>query len=330
MIKLPIESGDILGESDSVSDNKDSDFGTVSVSRVIPYLCGLSRQKRRTRKLIMARVFIDDSGSSNTEPIVYAGGWVGQVETWDNFANEWEQSLVASNPKPIKYFKHYEARSLTGCFAGFTESQASDKMLSLVEVISRHDIYGGAFIVFREHYCRLIQKHALMIKGRISKILADPFYACVNSLMCSLIVAEYEKSPNDKVDFIFDGKPGSGQANRIIMMYENNRDFFMPERYRSIMGTAIAMDDKEVLPLQAADLLAGQVRASLPMTADKKTLIPVDVDPEPLAIIKRHRPIFINVVPEEALVNNIKTNNVFISTRRLSTIKRERERKGKK
>ena len=185
-------------------------------------------------------------------------------------------------------------------------------------------------MLWRKHYSRLIQEHALVIRGRNSRILTDPFCACVNALMCSLIIAEYENSPNDKVDFIFDGKPSSSQANLVIAMYENNRDFFMPESYRSIMGTAIAMDDKDVLPLQAADLLVGQVRAALPVADDKQTLIPVDADPEPLAMIKRHRPIFVNVVTEDAIINNIRTNNVAISTRRLSTIKRERNMEKKK
>jgi hypothetical protein len=319
----------ILGESYPECNNEESDFGSVSVSRIIPHLCGLPTHRRRARKLIMAKVFVDDSGSSKEEPIMYVAAWVGKVETWDRFANEWDKALTASNPKPIDYFKHYEARSLRKCFAGFTESQANEKMLNLAEVISRHSIYGVGFMLPREYHRRMIQKHALIIRGHASKILTDPFFICMNALMCYVLGAEHRNSPNDKVDFIFDGKPGSRQANLTIMMYENNRDSFMPEPYRSIMGTAMPMNDMDVLPLQAADFLAGQVRAALPVAADGHSLIPVEADPEPLALMRKHRSINIFAVPESDILDNISMNNVGISTRRLSTIKRERGREKK-
>src|SRR5687768_8459155 len=103
----------------------------------------------------MAKVFIDDSGSSAEEPVMWVAGWVGQVPTWDAFNNDWEVALAASNPKPIKYFKHYEVRSLSGCFAGFSESEAKAKMLNLAKVIAkyslrgRHSIYGVVYYVGR-------------------------------------------------------------------------------------------------------------------------------------------------------------------------------------
>ena len=101
------------------------------VSQVIPHLCGLPSGKRKRRRLLMAKVFIDDSGSSTNEPIMWVGGWVGEVPTWDEFSTEWEQALAASNPKPIKYFKHSEARSLTKCFTKFSEAEAKEKMVKV-------------------------------------------------------------------------------------------------------------------------------------------------------------------------------------------------------
>src|SRR5215218_4723633 len=109
----------------------------------------------------MARVFIDDSGSSSTEPLMYVAGWVGQGETWDKFAVDWEQVLAASNPKPIRYFKLNEAYALKGCFNDFLESEALDKKMALTEVINRHEIYGVAYIVGRPLLRHMIDKHAI-------------------------------------------------------------------------------------------------------------------------------------------------------------------------
>jgi hypothetical protein len=75
----------------------------------------------------------------------------------------------------------------------------------------------------------------------------------------------------------------------------------------------------EVLPLQAADLLAGQARLAL-LQRDTQ-------DPEPLNLLRRHLPMWIKVVDEEIILSTISFHNFGVSTRRLLTIKREGDRK---
>lgn len=263
----------------------------------------------------MAKVYIDDSGSSSTEPLMYVAGWVGQGEVWDRFEVDWGQTLAAPNPKPIKYFKLNEAHALKGCFDGFSESEALDKMMALTEVINRHEVYGVAYIVGRPLLRHMIDKYAITREGRAHQNLEDPFFICLNSLIGYVLGAEYVGHPNDKVDFVFDGKPGSRQATRAIAMYEVTRDF-MHEPYRSVMGTAAAMDDKVVLSLQAADFLVGQVRAA----------IKLGDDPAPLALMRRRKFIHVSTVSKEVIEATISAHNFGVSTRRLLTIKRERDR----
>src|SRR6266851_3102986 len=117
------------------------------MSQAIPHICGLSSEKRRRRRLIMAKVFIDDSGSSAEEPVMWVAAWVGQVPTWDVFDEDWQEGLYASNPKPISYFKHYESRSLSGCFTDFSRAEADAKVLSMAEAISKHKVYGVIYCV---------------------------------------------------------------------------------------------------------------------------------------------------------------------------------------
>ncbi|HEX8844670.1 MAG TPA: hypothetical protein VF791_08510 [Pyrinomonadaceae bacterium] len=263
-------------------------------------------------------MFIDDSGSSAEEPIMYVAGWVGQIPTWDAFADDWEMTLAAPNPKPIDYFKHNEALALKGCFAGFTESEANTKARNLAEVVARHDVYGAVYFVGRGQLKRMIEKEAVVIRDKVHQYLSDPFYICIGSLVGHMLGSQYGKYPDEKVDFIFDGQPGSSQATRFIAQYEVFREF-APEPIKRIMGTAIAMDDKEVLPLQAADLLVGQVRtAGQLMIAGQRM-----AEPELLAIMHQQRPIRIEPVTDEVIRQTISTHNLAISTRRLLTIKRQ-------
>lgn len=269
----------------------------------------------------MAKVFIDDSGSSAEEPIMWVAGWVGQVSTWDVFDESWNEALHANNPKPINYFKHYEARSLSGCFAGFTEDQANTKMLNLAGAIAKHSLYGEhslygvIYYVSRPFLNVMIEKHAVK---PVHQNLKDPFFICINSLTGYVLGSEYTKYPNDKVDFIFDGKLGSKQATRLITMFDVTKEY-VPEPLPSLMGSVIPMDDKDVLPLQAADLLAGQARLAFLQKAAQ--------DPEPLGLLRRNMPMWTKLVDKETIVSTISFHNFGVSTRRLSTIKRERDRK---
>jgi hypothetical protein len=272
----------------------------------------------------MARVFIDDSGSSAEEPLMWVAGWVGQVGTWDVFTDAWHKALIAKNPKPIRYFKHHEARSLTGCFAKFSDTEANTKMIHLAKVIAdhslygNHSIYGVIYYAFRPFLNAMISKHAV---NPVHQNLKDPFFICVNSIIGYVLGSESAKYPNDKVDFIFDGKPGSKQANRLIAMFELVKET-QAEPLPSLMGSAIPMNDMDVLPLQAADLLAGQARLAF---LEKRPR-----DPEPLALLRREVPMWIKLVDEETIRATISYHNFGISTRRLHTFKRERESRERK
>jgi hypothetical protein len=264
----------------------------------------------------MGQVFIDDSGSSGEEPVMYVAGWVGQASEWDAFSADWKETLTARNPKPIAYFKHYEARSLTKCFRGFTAPEANAKMLNLAAVITRYNVYGAVYAVARNYLRRMIQKHAVTIKGRAHQNLEDPFFICANSLMGYVMGSESVGHPGQKVDLIFDGKPGSAQANRLTTMLEVCREL-APEPIPHLLGSATPMDDKEALPLQAADLLVGQVRMAVQTRAE---------DPEPLKLIRQHKFVWVKIVDEEIILSTISFHNFGISTRRLLTIERERRR----
>jgi hypothetical protein len=287
--------------------------------QVIPHLCGLSKAKRERRRLIMAKVFVDDSGNSAEEPLMWLGGWVGEVPTWDQFADQWHAALVAPNPKPIRYFKHYEARSLTGNFERFTELEAVEKTSNLARVLANgHAIYGVAYCLSRPFLNRMIERHAI---NRVHPYLKDPFYTCLNCIVGYVIGSQYQHYPNDKVDFIFDGTQGSKQANRVMAQWDTIRDL-LPEPLPTNVGSVLPMNDLDVLPLQAADLFVGQLRQSFIEKPER--------DAPPLEILRRRIPMWIKLVDEETIRSTISYHNFGVSTQRLSALKREKESKERK
>lgn len=264
----------------------------------------------------MARAFVDESGSSKNEPLMWVGGWVGEVPTWDAFSDEWDRALAANNPKPIRYFKHSEFRSLTKCFAKFSTTEAAEKAANLARAIANdHAIYGVVYYTSRPYLNAMIEKYAVK---PVHQNLKDPFYTGLDCLIGYVIGNQYRMYPNDKVDFIFDGTQGSPTATRVMAQWETIREM-LPEPLRSNVGSVIPLRDEDVGPLQAADLFVSQCRLAF--------LEKGETDPEPLGILRRSGiPMWISIVDEAVIRSTISFHNYGVSTRRLSTIKREKNR----
>jgi hypothetical protein len=82
------------------------------------------------------------------------------------------------------------------------------------------------------------------------------------------------------------------------------------------MGCAKAMDDKEAMPLQAADLLVGQTRMTMQLRLAE--------DPGPLRLIRQRNFVHVKVVDDVTIMSTISFHNFGLSTRRLLTIQRDR------
>src|SRR5205085_10477581 len=129
------------------------------VSHIIPHLCGLPSRKRYSRRLVMFRCPVDDSGNNTNRPVLVMGGCVGRVDEFNKFADAWD---IALNESPaIDYNKHSEARSLEGCFKGFSGSDATAKTLKMASVIAGHELTIFAAHTRRVWYDRLVSEHAL-------------------------------------------------------------------------------------------------------------------------------------------------------------------------
>jgi hypothetical protein len=269
----------------------------------------------------MFRTFIDESGNDARDPLLVVAAWVGKVEAWEQFSNEWLTALEAGNPKPLTpfqgqiYFKHSEARAREKCFSGFSDSEAELKTTNLARVITHHDVGALAFVLYRQQYFQIVEEMVVKKSGRLYQdYINDPLFIALHHLVGLVLGTQYVENPHDKVDFILDGKAGSGPTNRVISMYEFTRSI-MPGWFQAIMGTAIPMNDIGVMPLQASDLLAGQIRMASQYRGH----------PAPLLLLRRHNRNWIRRLDETSIRIFLSQFNVAVSTRRLSAIANRRE-----
>lgn len=194
----------------------------------------------------MIKAFADDSGSGGDSPWYVLAGYVGTVSDWIGFDPEWAGVLHAS-PR-IEYFKSSEAESLKGQFLGVSPDERNKKIEALIEVIGRH--------TQRAIYVRTRQKdYNEVIKPNIPEIWDDPYFFLMPAFVSSVLTMEKHLGKQEPAEFVLDSSERLEKG--ALKLYGQLQG--LPQ-YAGRMVSVLFRDEKVFLPLQAADLLAWQVR----------------------------------------------------------------------
>ena len=223
-------------------------------------ICGLPQSQRLTRKLLMLTVFMDDSGSDLKPPFCVIAGYVSDPESWKRFSDDWQCELAA-NP-PIRYLKMREAESLRGEFWGWDSVARERKLLRLAAIIKKHVIGGlGSFVSNRAY--------GSIVKGYLPSTIDHPYWLCFQRIVLDAALVYGQHADGGKVDFVFDGQ-GIGYERRATMMHQAWQDA-ANSPMEEMMGGIAFHDDKQILPLQAADMLAWHMRRYLDSGVQHRT-----------------------------------------------------------
>jgi hypothetical protein len=127
----------------------------------------------------------------------------------------------------------------------------------MAKLIPPYVWYGLAVTIRKKEYDYIMDK-CVLDKRRVRKILpaSAPYHWCFQRLVAEVMKIQSRIAPNLRVDFIFD--ENKGNFERCVKWF---RKIYkeMPAPLQKIMGTITPANDKEVMPLQAADLLVGQI-----------------------------------------------------------------------
>jgi hypothetical protein len=209
--------------------------------------CGLDRDPFSGYGVGVLKAFVDDSGSGDTKYFVMAG-YVGSVSAWECFDERWRFVLDAS-PK-IPYFHAVEANSLRpdSVWAGVTKEERDAKIASLIGVIQSLDIQAV--------YMRMKQSdYNQIFRGKVPDKWDSPYYCLFSSFvsLCGFVLAK-EFGSEGPMEFVFDNHEKYKKHGQEF--YDGSRLLIQEQTAPNIHFR----DDKDFPPLQAADLLAWQVR----------------------------------------------------------------------
>ncbi len=205
---------------------------------------GYSPHKRQRRWLLMMRAYVDDSGNGQA-PVFLLAGFVAHGEQWEQFSAQWQD--VLDGPPKLEYFKMHEAARLECQFKNWTESERDSRLWEFLTVIRRNVELCVKWIVPDDAYDSVI-------KDRVARGMDNPYFFSFFGIMMGLIQYQEEHGLDEPVDFVFDE-----QMEKSDLVQNGYADFvkFAPDRVKRLLGgRPIHRSDKQILPLQAADLVA--------------------------------------------------------------------------
>jgi hypothetical protein len=210
---------------------------------------GLPAGKREQQQLMVLQVYADESGKGHG-PVFVIAGWLTDSAAWAAFSTEWQQVLI--DPPTVGYFRMGEAwHRQKGEFRGWSVERRDEKISRLAVLIKKYARLGAHLVISHDEYNK-------KIKGRFAKQHDDPYVLGVYRFIISAIRFFAEQGINESIDFIFDE-----QLTKTDEMHGFWSEFIqhVPPEYRSLIGSRpVHQNDKKLMPLQAADMLAWHIR----------------------------------------------------------------------
>jgi hypothetical protein len=205
----------------------------------------------------MLRAYLDDSGSDSISEYFILAGWVAPAPAWESFTDDWRSALMLS--PQIAYVKSKEVYGTRGEFLGWGKMELSGRLAIFGNIVRKHVIAGGGAAVRKQDYEDII-------RGNINKRFDSPYFVCFVSVVTILVKHLDALGFTDKMDFVFDEDT---IKRKVGPLFDGFKEW--PWEFSDRLGSLDYRSDKEVPPLQAADLVAGLARRQLRKLASSET-----------------------------------------------------------
>jgi hypothetical protein len=205
---------------------------TLKVSRILPHLCGLPKRLRGKRILVSLKAFFDESGlDARKDKALIIGGFLASVDEWERASDAWDECLHES--PAVNYFS--------------SRKSSETKTNNLARVIAQFDLQGFCASLPHRYFSNRDPKASRKIMG--TRIYDWGFLTAVYGVLQYAEMAH----PEEKVDFVFDKRT---ELRACINIYDEMKESGIERMAHA--GECIPGDDKDLMPLQMADLLAGE------------------------------------------------------------------------
>lgn len=211
---------------------------------------GLVDAKFHDRQIVILQAYFDDSVKSVGRKRLFLAGYVNSGEKWLKFSEDWQRAL--SEGKPIKFFKGSQAGAMRGQFRNWGRLDRDVKLHQLADVVERSQPASYHISIdldaFEEH----------MQRDGVPWGLRSQYWFAFEAIIVKILQASADTGVDEKIDFIFDEQT---QIHRSVASLWEALLAAQPDEWRQLAGSPpIFRSDADILPLQAADMLAWHVQ----------------------------------------------------------------------
>jgi hypothetical protein len=199
--------------------------------------------------MVFLRAFTDDSGSEARDRRLFMAGYVNRADQWALFSDAWHEECRTA--PSIEYLKMSEAQNLGGQFRGWSQKDRDEKLRGLARVIRHFQPMSFEFSIHREEYDRVVAP----VSPRGLKNAHFVGCIAVVSGVSRYLANEGGRIP---IEFVFDQQ--DGVSDTIDLSFDQIKRNIPRRARKLIKGKPRFEDDKQLLPLQAADFLVWHLR----------------------------------------------------------------------
>ncbi|MCK5284146.1 MAG: DUF3800 domain-containing protein [Alphaproteobacteria bacterium] len=214
----------------------------------------------------MLQAYFDES---QKDDMFVLAGYLSNKDSWDKFTREWQEQL-----KIVRSIAYKASR-------GWQTPSRIRRSKKFYKIIEDNVLIAVSCIINTKELQTAVDGMNIDIYPFLIKQLKNPYYVAFKAVISGLLKREKEFNLSHRVEFIFDEKT---EKNLLINGWDNFLKTGPSHIKHLIKGRPIWCSDKEVLPLQAADLWAYCVRYweeeqipwqnGLPYPLEKRNLIP--------------------------------------------------------
>lgn len=206
--------------------------------------------------MALLKAFVDDSGSDHTSEWFVLAGYISTLERWDTFDDKW-QRVLNEHPR-LDCFKASQAESLRpdGQWSGVSKLERDTRIDRFIRVIGETAKQSYSIRLKRKIYEDTIGNDA-------PKDWRSPYYWLLLGFIKSLESIDRHMGWIESVSVLI-------QIKRIKLALANFTDLADTMKYKGRVVGLHFEDDRKFLPLQAADLLAWQVRRKICFSAEEE------------------------------------------------------------
>lgn len=221
--------------------------------------CGMTQRERERRCFCMLRAHVDESGSSSRSGVFVMTGLVAFNYQWESLVGPWDSILKEGTVIPYFHMTEMRLPEWREKY-GLSPEEGGAKTAALAKCITYPPmLFSVCVSIQKDDYRSIVTDSGILrrLKREERLWLNTPYNYCFQQIVGRTLEKIVDKLNivGDVVDFVFDRNHPLFEAAETML--NELRSGPMPPGWKETLGDANWNLYEKLIPLQAADMLAG-------------------------------------------------------------------------